>query len=185
MVDYNVASPDQGPPAPGLMDTLSTPEKVYAGFAAFGAVGAYEKAVADRANIEFGARVMEKNAELARMEGDYAYQAGKTAEFEIMGELHNLAATQRAAQAGNGLSLASGSFQDVQAATYQRARLEAGAAAHRGALAQWRKDTEAAMLDVQAEINRKAKPDVGLSVLSSLVGSAGNYAAAQAARPVR
>lgn len=144
------------------------------------AFGAYMQQRQENKNLEASARIAEFNADLAIKEGEFAFQAAQQAELEAWGNIRGLIGRQRAAAAGSGVSLASGSVQDLQDDAISRGEHDAAIIRYSGKIAKWRAAMEAQGLRYQAKSARAAKRSPGLSAGLSLLSSAGSYAAAKA-----
>lgn len=80
-------------------------------------VGGVQAARAQKAAGEYQAQVDEQNAKVGRQQADQARQIGNMEEERQMRRVRAAVATQRAAQAANGLDVNSGTALDLQAET--------------------------------------------------------------------
>ena len=131
-----------------------TGELMQAGATALQAYGQYEEAHAANVAAEFNADIAERNAQLAEAQSADALARGRAAESKHMTAVRRLLGRQVAGYAAGGVSVQSGSAQEVRRQTEYYGRIDALTIRHAAAKEAWGYDVQAGSYRTQAALYR-------------------------------
>lgn len=119
---------------------------------AMSAVNQYRMAQAQNRQAALKKRIAQRNAKVARMEGDYAEKVAREEERDHRQKVKQIIGSQKAAMAANGFIVDEGTNLDILEDTAAQGEVDALAILNEGTLAKWRAEEQANISTLQGDI---------------------------------
>lgn len=142
--------------------------------AGISAYGAYQQQEAANAQAKYQAQVAANNAEIARMEGDYAREQAQRKADEHRDEVRRFIGAQRAAQSASGFIVDKGTNLDLTLDSAALGEIDAMEILHEeGEMAAWRSELRASNAEAQSALYSSSTSNSFTPAMGQLAGGLG------------